>query len=119
MVLEHTWINILGSPMASDSFSTLLPFNTMIHMVTIKVSSSNYLLWKCQLLPLLESQGLLGHVDGSLEPAPPFDPPTSHTLNTKHLAWKATDQRLMSLLLSSLIEEAMAEAVSLSTSREV
>lgn len=91
----------------------------MIHMVTIKFSSSNYLLWKSQLLPLLESQGLLGHVDGSLELPPPFDPPTSQTPNTKHLAWKATDQRLLSLLLSSLIEEAMAEAVGLSTSSEV
>lgn len=105
--------------MASDFSSTLLPFNTMIHMVTIKFSSSNYLLWKSQLLPLLKSQGLLGHVDGSLELPPPFDPPTSQTPNTKHLAWKATDQRLLSLLLSSLIEEAMAEAVGLSTSSEV
>jgi hypothetical protein len=107
------------SPMASDSSPTLLPFNTMIHMVTIKLSSSNYLLWKSQLLPLLESQSLLGHVDGTLVLPPPFDPPTSQTPNPKHLAWKATDQRLLSLLLSSLTEEAMAEAIGLSTSREV
>ena len=105
--------------MASDSSPTLLPFNTMIHMVTIKLSSSNYLLWKSQLLPLLESQSLLGHVDGTLMPPPPFDPPTSQTPNPKHLAWKAIDQRLLSLLLSSLTEEAMAKAVGLSTSREV
>ncbi|KAG6779791.1 hypothetical protein POTOM_016191 [Populus tomentosa] len=104
---------------SSDSSPTLLPFNTMIHMVTIKLSSSNYLLWKSQLLPLLESQGLLGHVDGTLVPPPQFDPPTSQTPNRSHLAWKATDQRLLSLLLSSLTEEAMAEAVGLSTSREV
>ncbi|KAL6345852.1 hypothetical protein AAG906_017611 [Vitis piasezkii] len=74
MVSEHTWINIQRSPMASDSSSTLFPFNTMIHMVTITLSSSNYLLWKSQLLLLLESQGLLGH-----------------TPNSKHLAWKSTD----------------------------
>ena len=91
----------------------------MIHMVTIKLSSSNYLLWKSQLLLLLESQGLLGYVDGSLEPPPPFEPPTSQTPNTKHLAWKATDQRLLSLLLSSLTKEGMVEVVGLSTSREV
>jgi hypothetical protein len=105
--------------MASDSSPTLLPFNTMIHMVTVKLSSSNYLLWKSQLLPLLKSQSLLGHVDGTLVPPPPFDPPTSQTPNPKHLAWKATDQRLLSLLLSSLTKEAMAEAIGLSTSREV
>jgi hypothetical protein len=104
---------------SSDSSPTPLPFNTMIHMVTIKLSSSNYLLWKSQLLPLLDSQGLLGHMDGTLVLPPPFDPPTSQTPNSSHLAWKATDQRLLSLLLSSLTEEAMAEAVGLSTSREV
>ena len=54
-----TWISIPRFSMASDSSydpsSTVLPFNTMIHMVTIKLSSSNYLLWKSQLLPLLKS----------------------------------------------------------------
>nr|TKS09323.1 hypothetical protein D5086_0000094500 [Populus alba] len=104
---------------SSDSSPTLLPFNTMIHMVTIKLSSSNYLLWKSQLLPLLESQDLLGHVDGTLGSSPQFDPPTSQTPNSSHLARKAIDQRLLSLLLSSLTEEAMAEAIGLSTSREV
>uniref|UniRef100_A0A2N9GCL0 Integrase catalytic domain-containing protein n=1 Tax=Fagus sylvatica TaxID=28930 RepID=A0A2N9GCL0_FAGSY len=105
--------------MAAEPSSTLLPFNTLIHMVTIKLSSSNYLLWKSQLLPLLESQELIGHVDGTLEPPPRFAPANSQTPNIKHLAWKQTDQRLLSLLLSSLTEEAMAEVVGLTTSREV
>ena len=120
---SHTWISIPRSSMASNSsydlFSTLLPFNTMIHMVTIKLSSYNYLLWKSQLLPFLESQGLLGQVDGTLVPPPLVDSPTSQTPSNKHLAWKAADQRLLSLFLSSFTEEAMAEAVGLSTSYEV
>ncbi|KAL5763026.1 hypothetical protein ACOSP7_019290 [Xanthoceras sorbifolium] len=104
--------------MASDS-PTLFPFNTLIQMFTIKLSSSNYLLWKSQLLPLLKSQGLLGHIDDTLEPPPPFEPPTSQTPNPKHLAWKTSDKCLLSLIFSSLTEEAMAEVVGLSTSREV
>ena len=107
----------MASNSSYDPSSTLLPFNTMIHMVTIKLSFSNYLLWKSQLLPLLKSQGLLGHVGGTLVPPPLFDSPTSQTPSNKHLAWKAADQRLLSLLLSSLIEESMAEAIGLSTSR--
>ena len=99
---------------------TLLSFNTMIHMVTIKLSSSsNYLLWKSQLLPLLESQELLGHVDGTLAPPPWFAPADSQTPNIKYLAWKNIDQCLLSLLLPSLTDEAMAEVVGLSTSLEV
>ncbi len=105
--------------MASESSPNLLPFNTLIHMITIKLSSSNYLLWKSQLLPLLESQELLGYVDGTLLPPPRFEPAGSNTPNDKHLAWKVADQRLLSLLLSSLTEEAMAEVVGLSTARDV
>ena len=63
MVLEHYGLT---------SSSTLLPFNTLIHMVTIELSSSNYLLWKSQLLPLLESQELIGYVDGTIKIPPRF-----------------------------------------------
>uniref|UniRef100_A0A2N9HB18 Integrase catalytic domain-containing protein n=1 Tax=Fagus sylvatica TaxID=28930 RepID=A0A2N9HB18_FAGSY len=83
--------------MAAEPSSTLLPFNTLIHM----------------------SQKLIGHVDETLEPPPRFALANSQTPNIKHLAWKQTDQRLLSLLLSSLTEEAMAEVVGLTTSREV
>ena len=105
--------------MAIEPFSTLLPFNTLIHMVTIKLSSSNYLLWKSQLLPLLESQELIDYVDETIEIPPHFTIENSQTPNIKHVAWKHTDQCLLSLLLSSLTEEAMAEVVGLSTSCEV
>ena len=105
--------------MASESSPNLLPFNNLIHMITIKLSSSNYLLWKSQLLPFLESQELLGYVDGTFMPPPRFEPAGFNTLNNKHLAWKVADQRLLSLLLSSLTEEAMAEVIGLSIARDV
>ncbi|RVW19267.1 Retrovirus-related Pol polyprotein from transposon RE1 [Vitis vinifera] len=120
MVSEPVWFSNPNPffSMASES-SHLLPFNTLIHMITIELSSSNYLLWKSQLLPLLESQDLLGYVDGTLVPLPRFEPVTSTILSTKYLAWKAADQRLLCLLLSSLTEEAIATVVGLSTAREV
>lgn len=71
---------------------TLLSFNTMIHMVAIKLSSTNYLLWKSQLLSHLESQELLGYIDGTLESSPQFDLATSQTHNPKHLAWKTNEK---------------------------
>eukprot|EP00261_Vitis_vinifera_P040178 XP_019081421.1 PREDICTED: uncharacterized protein LOC109124128 isoform X2 [Vitis vinifera] len=120
MVSEPIWFSNPNPffSMASES-SHLLPFNTLIHMITIKLSSSNYLLWKSQLLPFLESQDLLAYVDGTLVPPPRFEPETSTTLSTKYLAWKAANQRLLCLLLSSLTEEAIAVVVGLSTAREV
>ena len=105
--------------MASKSSYHILPFNTLIHMITIKLSSSNYLLWKSQLLSLFESQDMLGYVDGTMVPPPRFESETSSTLNPKYLAWRAADQQLLCLLLSSLTEEAMAVVVGLSTARDV
>ena len=64
----------------------LLPFNTLMHMITIKLSSFNYLLWKSQLLPLFESQDMLGYVDGTMVPSPRFELETSSILNAKYLA---------------------------------
>ena len=58
-------------------------------------------------------------MDGTIEIPPRFTSENSQTPNIKHVAWKHTDQRLLSLNLSSLTEEAMAEVVGLSTSREV
>jgi hypothetical protein len=51
--------------MASKNFSSTLSFNTMVHMVTIKLSSTNFLLWRSQVVPLLQCQKLYGYVDGS------------------------------------------------------
>ncbi|KAJ0093963.1 hypothetical protein Patl1_25542 [Pistacia atlantica] len=41
--------------MASKNSFTL-SFNTMVHMVTIKLSSNNFLLWRSQVVPLLQCQ---------------------------------------------------------------
>ena len=63
--------------MVSESSYHLLSFNTLIHMITIKLCSSNYLLCKSQLLLLLESQDMVGYVDGTMIPPPRFKLETS------------------------------------------
>jgi alpha-N-arabinofuranosidase len=61
--------------MASENSSSTLSFNTMVHMVTIKLSSTNFLLWRSQMVPLLQCQKLYGYVDGSIPmPSASTDP---------------------------------------------
>jgi hypothetical protein len=93
-------------------------FNTMVHMITIKLSATNYLRWKSQLIPLLDCRNLLSFVDGSLS-QPTATIENSSSTNPKFLEWKAKDQQILSLLLSSFSEEAMAVTVGLTTSRDV
>jgi hypothetical protein len=99
--------------MASENSSSTLSFNTMVHMVTIKLSSTNFLLWRSQVVPLLQCQKLYGYVNGSTPMPSVATDPAAHNI------WKQFDQLVMSLLLSSLTEEALSITIGFTTSRDV
>ncbi|KAL9672660.1 hypothetical protein QQ045_028912 [Rhodiola kirilowii] len=112
-----------------------LPYNTLIHMLNIKLSSSNFMLWKTQVQHILRAQKFFGYLDGShpcppapvLPPAAP-DPAAPAAVAAKAVYkdaltayddWMAEDQRLCGLLFSSLSEEAMSEVIGCSTSNQI
>nr|TKR98393.1 hypothetical protein D5086_0000203370 [Populus alba] len=104
---------------SSPSF-TVLPLNTMVHMLTIKLTSSNYLLWRNQFVPLLTSQELFGFLDGTII-APSLMVTDSNGVtnpNPSYSSWLHTDQMLLSLLYYSLTEESMSEVLGLQHSYE-
>ena len=106
--------------MASETPTSTLSFNTMVHLLTIKLSSSNFLLWRSQVMPLLQCQQLLGYVDGSIKPpSATIGSDDSATINPAFAKWQQTDQLILSLLLTSLTEEAMATVVGLTFSYAV
>jgi len=111
--------------MAHDAlvFNGALSFNTMIHMLNIRLTPSNFILWRRQLLPLLQGQALYGHIDGST-PAPPAmltfaDGSPSSTVNPAFTSWKQQDQRLVNLFLASLTEETLAQVLHCETSQQI
>jgi hypothetical protein len=75
-----------------------------IYLLTIKISSSSYLLWRSQVLPLLQSQHLFGYVDASI--TMPSSTDASISKNPELIERQQIDQLVLSLLHSSLIEEA-------------
>jgi hypothetical protein len=98
----------------------VLPLNTMVHMLTIKLTSSNYLLLRNQFVPLLTSQELFGFLDGTII-APSLMVTDSNGVtkpNPSYSSWMHTDQMLLSLLYSSLTEESMSEVLGLQHSHE-
>ncbi|KAH6777393.1 hypothetical protein C2S51_008705 [Perilla frutescens var. frutescens] len=105
----------------SSSSSDSLSFATLLHMVTLKLTSSSYLLWRNQMESILDCQNLNSFIDGSV-------PPPSFTINDKdnvlirnptYADWQVEDMRIDGLLLSSLTEESMAAVIRSSTSREM
>jgi hypothetical protein len=80
--------------------------------VTLRLSKTNYTLWRAQLLLFLRSMKLMGYIDGTLLSLVKM--PTSSTKasaeqapNPTHTHWYDQDQQLLSGLLSSMIEDVL------------
>lgn len=90
----------------------------MVHLLTIKLSSSNYLLWRSQVLPLLKILiSLFGYFNDYVTMSSATD--ASGFENPEPVEWQQMDQLVLSLILSSLTEEAMSIVVGLPFSHAV
>ena len=86
------------------------------HLITIKLTRDNYLLWKAQIVPYLKGQHLFSFIDGSrLAPsqflASQISASASDAPNPDFQAWHLQDQLIMSSLISSLSENILAHIV--------
>ena len=116
------------STLSTDSTISVLPspihLPVVHHLVTIKLTRDNYLLWKAQIIPYLRGQHLFGFLDGS-RPTPPQTPTvpaadiSTPQPNADYQAWLVQDQMILSALISSLTKNILAYVVKCTTSREV
>lgn len=96
--------------------SPLLPH--LSHLVTVKLTHENYLLWRTQMDPYLRGQHLFHFVDGTGSPPSRFLPDKT-TINPDFITWTQTDQMILSAIISTLSDNLIAQMVGHSTSREV
>ena len=98
---------------ASPSPTTLTTIN---HLITIKLTHDNYLLWKAQIVPSLKGQHVYGYLDGST-PNPPqvitieANGDTQALQNPEFQHWHLQDQMILSAIISSLSEKILAYVV--------
>ncbi|KAK1611820.1 hypothetical protein QYE76_035493 [Lolium multiflorum] len=91
---------------SSSTTAVAAPFH-FGNLLTVKLGSDNYLLWRSAILPLLRSHFLMGYVDGTY-PCPPervlvqFEGRPAAIPNPEHQAWVMQDQALLSGINSSL-----------------
>ncbi|KAJ0971876.1 hypothetical protein J5N97_019835 [Dioscorea zingiberensis] len=109
---------------SSSSSAGLLPTPSFHHLINVKLTRDNYLLWKAQIMPYLRSQQLIGYVDGTIPcPAKTITEATTsgatQTPNSAYHSWLQLDQFVLGALLSSLSEEILSQVLSLTTSFEV
>ncbi|KAL1214842.1 Retrovirus-related Pol polyprotein from transposon RE2 [Cardamine amara subsp. amara] len=107
--------------------SSISPSSSSLNIsqcVILKLTSSNYLLWKTQFESFLLSQSLLGYVNNStLRPQPTTTLRTGESVseapNPEFAKWVQNDQLVLAWLFGSLYEEALRVVYGLHTSQEV
>jgi len=81
--------------------------------VNVKLDDSNYLTWNLQMQLLLESNGIMGYVDGSIH-CPPQHSHTSgesgitSSQNDEYIVWKMQDRAIIQLITVTLSPVAMS-----------
>lgn len=113
----------------SSSSTNTIPINenpdlvtqNIANFVSLHLSSTNFLLWKTQMLNILESYDLQGFVTGETQPPPQliakrdFEPQQ----NTTFLQWSKTDRLVKKWLVATLSEVVLGIVVGLTTAIEV
>ena len=93
------------------------------NFITLRLTPTNYPLWREQALALAESQDLVGHLTND-DPTPPqyTTPNSNDTTNTENfvpkltdefIAWRNTDRLLQGWIIATLCEEALGLVVGL------
>lgn len=117
---------MVSEPMASSSSSQSQPklsiqsFHQCSSLISIKLTSNNYLIWKSQVLPLVRSLGLEHHVitDASFPSIVNTDD-GKKVPNPEFLQWQNNDGLLMTWLRGMMSEEVLSMVTGGLTAREV
>ncbi len=101
--------------------SPLLLLNNMSNLMSTKLDSSNFMIWKLQITAVLDAYSMLDHLDGSIPKPNQFL--TTETgiqaVNPEFLVWSKKDKALLTLLYSTCSSAVLAMVVGKSSSQEV
>uniref|UniRef100_A0A2N9ISB5 Integrase catalytic domain-containing protein n=1 Tax=Fagus sylvatica TaxID=28930 RepID=A0A2N9ISB5_FAGSY len=99
----------------------LMLLNNMSNLMSTKLDSSNYMIWKLQISAVLDAYSVIDHLDGSTSQPSQFliSKTGMQFVNPAFLIWKKKDKALLTLLYSTLSSPVLAMVVGLSTSQEV
>jgi hypothetical protein len=117
LVSEPVWIYILAEPHNMSTLSL-----NVGNFITLKLSPTNYPLWREQALALAESQDLVDHLINEDSIPNKYIVPDSTTtidssprLTEEYIVWRKADRLLRSWLVGTLLEHTLGLAVGLDT----
>ncbi|KAL5802850.1 hypothetical protein ACOSQ4_031155 [Xanthoceras sorbifolium] len=89
---------------------------TMKQILTVKLDSNNFLLWRQQILAAIKGNRLSSFIDSAVPSPPRFN--ADGTVSEKFLDWEQQDQALLVWILSSISPELLPEFVGCQTVSE-
>uniref|UniRef100_A0A2N9H1V0 Integrase catalytic domain-containing protein n=1 Tax=Fagus sylvatica TaxID=28930 RepID=A0A2N9H1V0_FAGSY len=111
-------------PPSSPQFpSPLMLLSNMSNLMSIKLDSLNYMVWKLQLTTILEAYSMIDHIDGSVQKPSQYLVDSAGVLTTgvnpSFLSWKKRDKALLTLIYSTLSPPVLSMVVGLHSAQEV
>lgn len=103
----------------SNSAITNTSIISSSHIVTTKLASENYHLWKVNISTYLRGEDLFHFIDGSVSPPSEFLPNQTTIVNLAYTSWRRTDQLMLSVLFSSLSNFVIGHVLLSNTSKEL
>ena len=119
--MEPTTNSAQNTSNPTSVHSPLLLLNNMANLMSTKLDSTNYMIWKLQISAILDAYSMIDHLDGSNPPPCPFlfTNAGTQSANPAFLLWKKKDKALLTLLYSTLSSPVIVMVIGLSTSLEV
>ncbi|GKV27238.1 hypothetical protein SLEP1_g36431 [Rubroshorea leprosula] len=105
--LTHKKIKLMAK---NQNLLTIQSFHQMASLVSVKLSSTNFLLWKSQIFPLIRSAQLIHHLEEEA-PVATISKGGKEELNPDYAIWLNNDGLLTSWLLGTMNEEALSLVV--------
>ena len=111
-----------SSPTLTQSNDYPYPMTQNIaNFVSLRLSSTNFLFWKTQMLNILESYDLQGFINGEVQPPPQFINNADFGTQTipAFVKWRKTNRLVKGWLIATLSEEVLGIAVGLNIAFEI
>jgi hypothetical protein len=108
--------------MASSSTSFSLSaanLHNLITIVSVKLKATNYLIWRMQIIPLIQSLQLMNHLTENAPGSKILKESSEAIPNPKFDEWMNTDLLLRRWIIGTLLEEALGHVVRMTIAREV
>ncbi|GAB2299629.1 hypothetical protein Dimus_038571 [Dionaea muscipula] len=102
-----------GTTETSQGTSSLPIVKSISQEISSKLATTNYLVWKMQVLPVLRCHGLLGLVDGTTTR------PTGANSDAAVSTWFRLDQMVLAWIASSLSDDALLQVIHCTSARDI